>query len=124
MYRELCEEYNYIGIGASGLTEECRWTKNKTLLKQMVAIANNYGTRVHGLGYQRIDNLNRNNMGFYSVDATSWIGSRFNTRYDIKAGNLVKSKAVQEGERLKDYLQLDAHNMKVFRKLQQLKDTE
>lgn len=27
MYRQLCEEYDYIGIGASGLTEECRWVK-------------------------------------------------------------------------------------------------
>ena len=126
MYRELCEEYDYIGIGASGLTDECKWTKNKTLLKQMVQIASSYGTKVHGLGYQRIDNLNRNNIGFYSVDATSWIGSRFNTQYDIKSGYLVKSKAVkvEEGERLKDYLQLDAHNMQVFRRLQQLKDTE
>ena len=124
MYRELCQQYDYIGIGASGLTDECKWTKNKALLKQMVHIANSYGTKVHGLGYQRIDDLNYNNIGFYSVDATSWIGSRFNTKYDIKSGYLVKSKAVQEGERLKDYLQLDAHNMKVFRELQQLKDIE
>ncbi len=126
MYRELCKEYDYIGIGASGLTEESRWIKNKTLLRQMIKIANNYGTKVHGLGYQRIDNLNNNKMGFYSVDATSWIGSRFNTRYDIKQNNLVKSKCVEtnKGERLKDYLQLDEHNLKVFRKLQQIKDVE
>lgn len=124
MYRELCEEYDYIGIGASGLTEECRWVKNTKLLKQMVKIANSYGTKVHGLGYQRINNLNRNDIGFYSVDATSWIGSRFNTKYDICCGNLVKSKAVSEGERMKDCLQLDRHNMAVFRKLQQIKDKE
>lgn len=126
MYRELCREYDYIAIGASGLTEECRWVKNKKLLKQMVQIADSYGTKVHGLGYQRIDNLNNNKMGFYSVDATSWIGSRFNTKYDIKQGNLVKSKCVDtsKGERLKDYLQLDEHNLKVFRRLQQLKDME
>ena len=124
MYRELCEEYDYIGIGASGLTEECRWVKNTKLLKQMVKIANSYGTKVHGLGYQRINNLNRNDIGFYSVDATSWIGSRFNTKYDICCGYLVKSKAVSEGERMKDYLQLDRHNMAVFRKLQQIKDKE
>ena len=124
MYRDLCQEYDYIGIGASGLTEECRWVKNTKLLKQMVKIANSYGTKVHGLGYQRINNLNRNDIGFYSVDATSWIGSRFNTKYDMCCGNLVKSKAVSEGERMKDYLQLDAHNMKIFRRLQQTKDTE
>ena len=124
MYRELCEEYDYIGIGASGLTEECRWTKNKKLLKQMVSIANSYGTRVHGLGYTRLSNINRTEIPFYSVDSSAWIGSRFNAKYDVKCGMLVQSKATKQGERLKNWKQLDLHNLSEWRKIQQIKDTE
>lgn len=124
MYRELCQEYDYIGIGASGLTEECRWVKNTKLLKQMVRIANRYGTKVHGLGYTRLSNINRTDVPFYSVDSSAWIGSRFNTRYDVKGGMLVQSNATKQGERMKDTKQLDLHNLQQWRKIQQLKNTE
>lgn len=124
MYRELCQEYRYIGIGASGLTEECRWVKNTKLLKQMVRIANRYETKVHGLGYTRLSNINRTEVPFYSVDSSAWIGSRFNTRYDIRNGILVNSNATQQGMRLKDWKQLDLHNLAQWRKIQQIKDKE
>lgn len=124
MYRELCQEYDYVGIGASGITQECRWTKNSRLLRKMVSIANEYGTKVHGLGYTRISNINKTEIPFYSVDSTAWMGSRFNARYDIKRGMLVQSKAADIGERLKDTKQLDMHNLKVWRRIQQIKDTE
>lgn len=126
MYREMCQQYDYIGIGASGLTKECRWVKNTELLKRMVKIANGYNCKVHGLGYQRKQNLNDNKVGFYSVDATSWIGSRFNIKYILRNGILTAEKAVDtaKGERLVNYLELDEHNLKVFRKLQQLKEKE
>ena len=123
-YRDLCKEYDYIGIGASGLTEECRWTKNKKLLKQMVSIANSYGTRVHGLGYTRLSNINRTEIPFYSVDSSAWIGTRFNTKYDVKCGMLAQSKATKQGERLKNWKQLDLHNLSEWRKMQQIKDKE
>ena len=124
MYRELCQQYDYIGIGASGLTEECRWVKNTKLIKQMVCIASKYGTKVHGLGYTRLSNINRTEVPFYSVDSSAWIGSRFNTRYDVKSGMLVQSNATKQGERLKHWKQLDLHNLQQWRKIQQLKDTE
>lgn len=124
MYRELCQQYDYIGIGASGITDECKWTKNKVLLKQMVKIANSYGTKVHGLGYTRLSNINKEEVPFYSVDSSAWIGSRFNTRYDIRNGILVNSNATQKGMRLKDWKQLDLHNLAQWRKIQQIKDTE
>lgn len=124
MYRELCQEYDYIGIGASGMTDECKWTKNKTLIQQMVKIANSYGTRVHGLGYTRLSNINRTEIPFYSVDSSSWAGSRFNTRYDVKGNRLTKSRVTRPGERLKDWKQLDLHNLSEWRKMQIIKDTE
>ena len=124
MYRDLCKEYDYIAIGASGLTSECRWVKNDKLLFQMVKIANSYNTKVHGLGYTRLSNINNTKIPFYSVDSSAWVGSRFNTRYDIKNGILVNSNAVRKGERLKDWKQLDLHNLKVWRKIQKLKSKE
>lgn len=124
MYRDMCKEYDYIAIGASGLTEECRWVKNDKLISQMVKIANSYGTKVHGLGYTRLSNINSTKIPFYSVDSSAWIGSRFNTRYDIVHGRIVNKKATVQGERLKDYKQLDEHNLKVWRKIQKIKDRE
>lgn len=124
MYRDMCKEYDYIAIGASGLTEECRWVKNDKLVYQMVKIANSYGTKVHGLGYTRLSNINNTKIPFYSVDSSAWIGSRFNTRYDIVRGSIVSTNATAEGERLKDYKQLDEHNLKVWRKIQMIKDGE
>ena len=52
------------------------------------------------------------------------VGSRFNTRYDIVRGSIVSTNATAEGERLKDYKQLDEHNLKVWRKIQMIKDGE
>lgn len=123
-YREMCKQYNYIAIGASGLTQECKWVNNTKLLKQLVDIASTYETKVHGLGYQRLDNLNNNKIGFYSVDATSWIGSRFNSKYNIRYGRITIEEATLPNERLKNYIQLDEHNMQVFRKLQILKEKD
>lgn len=124
MYRELCKEYNYIAIGASGLTDECKWVKNTVLLKNMVQIASSYNTKVHGLGYTRLSNINNQTIPFYSVDSSAWIGSRFNTKYDIKHGNLVTSKATKQNERLSNYIQLDKHNLKVWRKIQQEREKQ
>lgn len=124
MYRQLCKDYDYIAIGASGITDECKWVKNKELLKNIVGIAKSYGTKVHGLGYQRIDNLNDNKIGFYSVDSTSWLGSRFNSKYVLRNGILQKVKGTKDGQRMKNYLQIDEINARVFRKLQDLKDLE
>ncbi len=124
MYRQLCKDYDYIAIGASGITNECKWVKNKELLKSVVDIAKSYGTKVHGLGYHRIDNLNDNKIGFYSVDSTSWLGSRFNSKYVLRNGILQKVKGTKDGQRMKNYLQIDEINARVFRKLQDLKDLE
>ena len=124
MWRELCQQYDYVAIGASGITDECKWTKNEKLLKQVVDIANSYGAKVHGLGYTRLPNITRTNIPFYSVDSSTWVGSRFNTRYDIIQGQIANSKAVQKGERLVDWKQLDMHNLKVWRKIQQIKSSK
>lgn len=124
MYRDLCNEYDYIAIGSSGITNESKWVQNKKLLKQMVRIANSYDTKVHGLGYTRLNNLNKTEIPFYSVDSSSWVGSRFNTRYDFKNGYIINKKACGENERLCDWKQLDLYNLSQWRKLQIYKNKE
>ena len=123
MYRQLCREYDYIGIGASGVTDECKWVHNKKLLKQMVRIANDYGTKVHGLGYTRRENINKIEIPFYSVDSISW---RLNTgmgyEYRTKYGKIWKTHPV--GRNHKPREELEDNNLAAWCKIQQLKDTE
>lgn len=123
MYRELCQEYDYIGIGASGLTDECKWTKNKALLKQMVRIANSYGTKVHGLGYTRRENINRTEIPFHSVDSISW---RLNTGmgYEYKTIHGTINRKHPKGRNNKPREQLENENLKAWCKIQAIKDTE
>lgn len=124
MYRKLCEEYDYIAIGASGKNDS-KWTKNKKVLKQLLKIAKQYGTRVHGLGYTRLVNINRTEIPFYSVDSSSYLGSRFNTLYVFKNNMLTTRNAVTENnQRLKDSRQLDLVNLREWRKLQLYKMNE
>lgn len=121
MYRELCREYNYIAIGASGITEECRWTRNKRLLKQMVKIANSYGTKVHGLGYTRLENINTLEIPFYSVDSTSWLsGARFGRVYSMQGNKMFfrDIKGIDSKE-----MGLDEKNLKLWiQKQKELKE--
>jgi hypothetical protein len=79
-YKQLCENYKYIAIGASGM-HDSKWTRtNPTQLKNMVLYANSKKVRVHGLGYTKIKMLKE--IPFYSVDSTSWLsGNRFGAIY-------------------------------------------
>jgi hypothetical protein len=79
-YKQLCEDYNYIAIGASGM-HDSKWTRNNPKqLKDMVLYAKSKNVKVHGLGYTKIDMLKE--IPFYSVDSTSWLsGNRFGSIY-------------------------------------------
>lgn len=123
MYREICQEYDYIGIGASGLTEECRWVHNKKILRQMVRIASRYGTKVHGLGYTRRENINREEIPFYSIDSISW---RLNTgmgyEYKTRHGAIIRTHP--KGRNDKSREQLENKNLKAWCEIQNIKDAE
>lgn len=119
-WREMCQTYGYVAIGASGVTEECRWVKNDRLLKQMVSIAHSYGSLVHGLGYTRLNNLNNTTIPFDSVDSTSVLsGQRFGTMY-LFAGEQLISKSIKG--RVKDYRTLSEHNVIEWIKMQRFKE--
>lgn len=118
-WREMCKEYKYVAIGASGLTEECRWVKNDKLLKQMVDIAHGYGAKVHGLGYTRLSNLNDTKIPFDSVDSSACLsGGRFATVYKFTGSRLI-SKSIKG--RAKSYKVLNKHNIQEWIKMQYYK---
>lgn len=119
-YRRMCLEYPYIAIGASGITAECRWTKNDMLLLKMVDIAHEYGAKVHGLGYTRLANLNDTKIPFDSVDSSACMsGGRFATVYKFTGTRLV-SRSIKG--RSRGYKELNRHNIREWIKMQYYKD--
>lgn len=123
MFRELCEKYDYIGIGSSAVTKECRWVRNKNVLKQVVKIANSYGTKVHGLGYTRRENINKTEIPFYSVDSISWtLNTGFGYEYYVKHGNILRMHP--KGRNEKDKESLTDKNVKAWCKIQKIKENE
>lgn len=114
-WREICEEYDYVAIGASGLTAECKWVKNDKLLNQMIRIAHQSGAEVHGLGYTRLSNINDTTVDFDSVDSTSCLsGGRFGTVYKFTGNKLITKQC--KG-RLKDYKSVNSHNVEEWVKM-------
>lgn len=118
-WREMCKDYPYVAIGASGITEECRWVKNDKLLQQMVRIAHQSGAKVHGLGYTRLSNLNSTTIPFDSVDSSACLsGGRFATMYKFTGTRLI-SKNIKG--RSPGYKILNRHNIREWIKMQYYK---
>ncbi len=115
-YKMLCDKYNYIAISASGMYES-KWTRQQPeKLRKMVIYANQKNTKVHGLGYTKIDMLKK--IPFYSVDSTSWLsGNRFGALYKFTGTNLSKYKK-PENTRVRTQ-QTAEHNFKEWIKFQE-----
>ena len=68
----MIEEYNYVAIGASGLTEDSKWVvKGGHILRKFCDLAARKSCKVHGLGYTKTRELQHHK--FYSVDSTTWL---------------------------------------------------
>ena len=118
-WRQMCKDYPYVAIGASGLTQECKWVKNDKLLLQMVQIAHQSGAKVHGLGYTRLSNLNKTTIPFDSVDSSACLsGGRFATMYKFTGTQLI-SKSIKG--RSPGYKILNRHNIREWIKMQYYK---
>lgn len=111
-FRELCKRYPYVAISATGTIESSKWTRNKKALKQMIKIGHSYGTKLHGLGYTRLENINNPEVQFDSVDSTAWLsGARFATWYYIKHGKVHSKSMNNKGITSK---QFNDNNLKVW----------
>lgn len=111
-YRELCLNYPYVAISSTGTIKSSKWTNNTKLLKQVIKIGHSYDTKLHGLGYTRLSNINSQEVLFDSVDSTSWInGSRFAARYDIRYGKIIRKDYPNMGITADTF---NKHNCKVW----------
>ena len=111
-FRMLCQKYPYVAVSATGTIESSKWTQNKQALKQIIRIGHSYGTKLHGLGYTRLENINKPEIMFDSVDSTAWLsGARFGTWYYVKHGKLVSKNMSGKGLTGK---QFNNNNLKVW----------
>lgn len=115
-WKDLVEHYNYIAIG--GITSKTN-DKFHNAMRQMVHYANSKKVKVHGLGYIKPDILD---IGFYSVDATTWNGGKFGEifYYDSINNKPKRYKLNTYNNRIKTEKQKDLvkHNYIVWYKYQ------
>ena len=120
MYRDMCKNWPYVAIGASGLTDECKWVNNKPVLKKMVDIAHEYGAQIHGLGYTRLSNINNTVVPFDSVDSSSALsGGRYATVYKFTGKKMICTRIKGQS---KGYKVLNDHNIAEWIRLANYKD--
>lgn len=119
-WREMVDQYPYVAIGSSGITEECRWVHNSAILNQMLAIAHKAGCKVHGLGYTRLSNINKTTVHFDSVDSSSCLsGGRFATIYKFTGQKLISKNIKGKSS---GYKALNDHNIQEWIKMCRYKD--
>ena len=99
-WRQMIREYKYVAIGASGITDECKWVNNTKLLRTL-------------------SNINNTTVPFDSVDSSACLsGGRYGTVYRFTGTKLV-SKSIKN--RVKDYKTLNTHNVKEWIKMSNYK---
>ena len=93
-YKQICEEYNYVAIGASG-RHDSRWTRETPeKLRKLIDYAHSKKVKVHGLGYTSLKMLLGKKMPFDSVDSTSWMsGHRFGKAQEWNGTSFTGTKA-------------------------------
>lgn len=122
-FREMCSEYPYIAIAASGIVKGIdEYVKNKKLLIQLLKIAHSYGCKVHGLAYTRLSNINTLEVPFDSVDSTAWLsGARYGTWYDLRHGKIKQTNKAGYGI---DGVTFNRNNAKIWVEIQKEKSKE
>tara|TARA_R110000744_G_scaffold300906_1_gene410030 strand:- start:132 stop:734 length:603 start_codon:yes stop_codon:yes gene_type:complete len=112
-YKQICEEYDYIAIGASG-RHDSKWTRETPeKLRKLIDYAHSKKVKVHGLGYTSLKMLLGKKMPFDSVDSTSWMsGHRFGTVQEWNGTSFTNSKA-PEGQRANTH-KIAQHNFEAW----------
>lgn len=89
-WHDMIAAYPYIAISVSGMFDS-GWSRkqgSEHVLKQMVDLAHAGGTKVHGLGYTKMDHLAY--IGWDSIDSTAWIyGNISGLIYEFKNGSII-----------------------------------
>lgn len=72
-YKKMCKDYPYIAIG--GIVSGEISSKDYPVFTNLLNIAKESKTKVHGLGFTNLIGLTK--YKFYSVDSTSWLISKY-----------------------------------------------
>lgn len=116
-WKRLTKEYDYVAIGGIVTKEITR--KDYPVFKQLLKIAKENNCKVHGLGFTATKELSK--YRFYSVDSTNWLsGGRFGQLHTFN-GKYIESKSFKN-KRVKDYKQINKHNLEQWIKFQNYAD--
>lgn len=117
MWEKLTKEYDYVAIGTIK-----EWVSHPKALKKLNQIARKNNCKVHGLGYTK---SNAKELGFYSVDSTSWkSANRFGILSYFKNDKMGR-KVRPEGKRMKSgdmYSIIERFNLEEWMKYQNFLD--
>lgn len=114
-WENICKEYDYVSIGTIG-----DYDGRLDILMCLLEIASKYKTKVHGLGFTRLNVLPK--MSFYSVDSTSWCcGNRYGF-LDRFNGTTIEKIAKPSNTRFKDIREVLRYNFNEWVKYQKYMD--
>ena len=120
---EMCKNYPYVAIGGIA-AKEMPVSKFEALFPYMIRIAHKNGCKVHGLGYTRVDNLQK--YRFDSVDSTTWtMGGQFGEVHQFKSGKIIRHTSVINNVKvrsIKDKKGITLHNFREWVKFQHYAD--
>ena len=88
-FNAMCQEYDYVAVGASGRHDSLWTRKHPEALKMLVRIAHKNKAKIHGLGFTNLNLLPQ--IHFDSVDSTAWTtGNRFGYVYKFDGRTMRK----------------------------------
>lgn len=111
---DMCKNYPYVGLGGI-VIKEIPVKTFESAFPWFINTAHENGTKIHGLGYTRLDNLKK--YHFDSVDSTAWLyGNRGGYIFRFNTLTGVMEKHQKSGVRVKSR-ETAIHNFKEWIKL-------
>lgn len=96
---QMCKNYPYVALGGI-VTKEIPRQKYETAFPWFIKTAHEHGTKIHGLGYTTVANLQK--YRFDSVDSTAWLyGNRGGYIYKFNPRTGLLEQIKKDGCRLK-----------------------
>ena len=116
-WKDLCMEYDYVAMGGIAIKDIPQ--RDYKYFSEFIKLANDYHTKVHGLGFT---GRTAQNYGFYSVDSTTWkSGRRFGQLHMFNGKRIEIIRP--PGKRLINYKKADQHNFEEWIKYQRYLDS-
>lgn len=115
---DMCAAYDYVAIGGI-VTKEIKVREHK-FLTWFLQTAREAKTKVHGLGFTNFVGMTK--YPFYSVDSTSWVGSKWGILYRFD-GRTIKQVRKPANARMTDYKLFDRHNLSQWLNFQTYAET-